>query len=72
MVRAVQQEALIEIPHVAEGLVVEGQFAIRPEDRDSIGNMVQCLVMRANMAVQFLARIFLGGHIERHRPCPAG
>ena len=72
VVRAVQQEALIEIPHVAEGLVVEGQFPVGTKDGDGVGDMVQRLVMRTDMAVQFLAGILLRGHIERHRPCPTG
>ena len=72
MIWTIQKEAFIQIPHVAEGLVIESQLPVCAKDGDSIRHMVQRLIMCANMAVQFLAGILLLGDVEGHGPCPTG
>ena len=71
MIGAVEEERLLQIPHVAEGLVVEIEFPVRSEDRHGVGHMVQRLVMGADVPVELLAGVFLLGHVKRHTPCPA-
>ena len=72
MVRPVEKEGFFKVPHVAEGLVVEGQLALGAEDGDGVGHMVQRFVMGTDVAVQFFARVLLHRHVKGHRPCPAG
>ncbi len=71
MIGTVQKERLFQVPHVTEGLVVEIELPVRPEDRHGVGHMVQRLVMRADVPVELLAGVLLLGHVKRHTPCPA-